>query len=80
MVSNRIPRYIMLGKNQKNYWIPLRFQPPILLHPMLGKNDSFFGYNMSFEEQKWENLKNNYGYFNYKANEPGEKLANDLRV
>ena len=35
---------------------------------------------MANEEQKWEKLKKNYEYFNYKANEPGEKLANDLRI
>ena len=47
---------------------------------MLGKTDSFSNYNMANEEQKWEKLKKNYGYFNYKANELGENLVNDLRI
>lgn len=57
MAISRMPRYMMLGKSKKNYWVPLRFQPPILLHPMLGKHDSFANYNMSLEDQKWERLK-----------------------
>ena len=80
MVVSRMTRYIMLARSQRNYWIPLRFQPPILLHPMLGKNDSFSNYNMSHEDQKWDRLKQNHGYFNYKINEPGQKITNDLRM
>ena len=71
---------MMLGRSQNNYWVPLHFQPPILLHHMLRKHDSFANYDMSIEDQKWERLKQNYGYFNYRANELGEKIANDLRL
>ncbi len=54
---------MMLGRSQKIYWAPLRFQLPILLHPMLGKYDSFAEYNMIVEEKKWERLKQNHGYW-----------------
>ena len=37
LVAHRMTRYITLGRSQKNKWIPLRFQPPILLHPMLSR-------------------------------------------
>ena len=70
----------MLAKNQKSYWVALHFQLPILLHPMLGKYESFAEYNLLHEEQKWERLKQNPGYFNYRAHESGEKIANDLRL
>ena len=72
--------YMILGRSQNNYWGPLHFQPPILLHPMLRKNDSFADYNMAIEDQKWERLKHNHGKFNYMANESGEKITNDLRL
>ena len=78
MAIRRMPRYLMLGRSQKNYWLPLRFQPPILLHPLLGKNDSVDDYDMTIEAQKWERLKQNHGYFNYRYNEPDVKIPNDL--
>lgn len=80
LAISRMPRYMMLARSQRNYWVPLLFQPPILLHPILRKNDTFSKYNMIFEEQKWERLRQNHGYFNYRARESGEKIVNDLRL
>ena len=47
---------------------------------MLRKQDYFADYIMVIEDQKWERLKQNHGFFNYKANESSEKIANDLRM
>ena len=52
-----MPRYVAMARDKKSYWVPLRFQPPILLHPMLGKIESFANYNLNYEEIKWERLK-----------------------
>lgn len=80
LAISRMPIYMMLARSKRNYWVPLHFQPPILLHLMLGKNDTFVEYNMIDKEQKWERLKQNYGYFNFRAHESGEKIASDLRL
>ena len=72
-------RYITLGRSQQNKWIPLCFQPPILLHPMLAKHESFHDHNMVHENNKWNNLKENYGYFNYKERASRSNTAKDFR-
>ena len=40
LATIRIPWYIDLGRNQCKYWLPLRYQPPIILQPLLVVNDN----------------------------------------
>ena len=46
---------------------------------MLARNDSFFDHNMVHEDEKWDRLKENYGYFNYKENASESKTIEDFR-
>lgn len=80
LANYKMPRYVEMTRDKKSYWVPLFFQPPILLHPMVGKIESFVKYNLNHEELKWERLKQNHGYFNYRAHESGENIPSDLRM
>lgn len=45
--TTRIPWYINLGRSLHNYWLPLRFQSPILLQPLVAMNENVEDHDMS---------------------------------
>lgn len=80
MAIKRMPWYIMLRKSLKNYWFSLKFQPPLLLQPLLLMSEVVDDHDMASKVQRWERLKENHGYFNYRYNELGLKIPNDLQL
>ena len=70
----------MLGRTLLNYWVPLRFQPPLFLQPLLEMNENVVDYDMASKVHHWERLKETHGYFDYIHDEPGHRTTSDLRV
>lgn len=76
----RIPWYIDLGRNQCKHWLPLRYQPLVLLQPLLAVNDNAKDHDMTTKVWHWKRLKINYGYFDYVKNDPGKMAPSEWRV
>lgn len=59
----RAPMYICLGMTKGNNWLPLIFQPPILMWPLMGCRDTNKLYDETAEEAMWDRLENMKGFY-----------------
>lgn len=59
----RAPKYIQLGRKKTNNWVPLIFQPPILMWPLLGCKTTDKPYEVVTEEVRWSRLEKMKGFY-----------------
>lgn len=78
----RAPRYIELGRKKANNQLPLIFQPPILLWPLLACQPIEQNYDAVIEEiARWSRLEKMKGfYWNLASRGTGQGTIGDLRV
>lgn len=59
----RASKYIRLGRTKGNNWLPLIFQPPILMWPLMGCRATDKLYDEAVEEARWARLEKMKGFF-----------------
>lgn len=78
---NRAPKYIYLGRMKNNDWLPLIFQPPILMWPLLGCKISNKPYEVATKEARWAILEKMKGfYWNLASGGTSQGTIGDLRI
>lgn len=78
----RAPKYIQLGREKTNKWLPLIFQPPILMWPLLGCKTMDQPYEaVTKESTRWSRMKKMKGfYWNLALGGTGKGSIGDLRI
>ena len=63
LANKRAPWYIVMDRVRQNFWIPLTFQPPMLLFPFLAIAENLEDYDMEEEVNRWERHGETKGFY-----------------
>ena len=81
MEMRRDSRYIHLGQERKHLLFPLKFQPPLLIYPLLSVNEGLDEYGRVVGDIIWKMYNDNKGYYwNSDEGEATESVHVDFHV
>lgn len=81
MATWQAPWYVKLGEERKSDWIPLIFQPPLLLSPLLANKQDLEKFDMIEELHRYERYMESKGfYWNISIGGKGQSIPLDFRM